>query len=261
MKTHYELLGIEPSADLETIKTAFRREIARYHPDKVMHLGQEFQEMAAARAAELTAAYKTLTDPAQREAYDEALAVAPEPAAPDVPPPSEPVVPPPPEPEPPPAAAARMFERERAGRDSILRRAVLARVRERVVRLVGDVESPDVRGFDLALLPQARARFLSRPGARVLVRLESAITPALVSDVLGAAGRLAAGDPRGPVVVLLFGSEFPPQRDLVQAVSAHQRRGAQAPSLVLVDARDWTVRLAEVTAPAAKRVVEAISGA
>mgnify|MGYP003349405467 CR=1 FL=1 len=53
MKTHYELLAVEPTADADTIKKAFRREIARYHPDKVIHLGAEFQEMAATRAAEL----------------------------------------------------------------------------------------------------------------------------------------------------------------------------------------------------------------
>ena len=33
-------------APADEIKKAFRREIARYHPDKVQHLGQEFQEMA-----------------------------------------------------------------------------------------------------------------------------------------------------------------------------------------------------------------------
>src|SRR5918993_3865607 len=73
MKTHYELIGVEASADLETIKKAFRKEIARYHPDKVTHLGAEFQEMAAVRAAELTAAYKILSDPQARADYDEAL--------------------------------------------------------------------------------------------------------------------------------------------------------------------------------------------
>ena len=51
MKTHYELLGLTPTADADTIKKAFRREIARYHPDKVVHLGAEFQEMARSRAA------------------------------------------------------------------------------------------------------------------------------------------------------------------------------------------------------------------
>src|ERR671913_403587 len=74
MKSHYEFLALEPTADLEAIKKAFRREIARYHPDKVVHLGTEFQEMAATRAAELTVAYKTLSDPALRAEYDAALA-------------------------------------------------------------------------------------------------------------------------------------------------------------------------------------------
>ena len=102
VKTHYELLGLEPSADADAIKKAFRREIARYHPDKVIHLGAEFQEMAATRAAELTVAYKTLTDPGaprgircerrrRPAAAAPAAAAAPEPRveapAPSVPPP------------------------------------------------------------------------------------------------------------------------------------------------------------------------------
>ena len=79
MKTHYEMLGLEPTADADTIKKAFRREIARYHPDKVMHLGSEFQDMAATRAAELTVAYKTLTDAALRAEYDASLSDGPAP--------------------------------------------------------------------------------------------------------------------------------------------------------------------------------------
>lgn len=47
MKTYYELLDVAPQASSDEIKRAFRREIARYHPDKVQHLGPEFQEIAA----------------------------------------------------------------------------------------------------------------------------------------------------------------------------------------------------------------------
>ena len=64
MKSHYELLGVAASASADEIKLAFRHEIAKYHPDKVHHLGREFQEIAAVRSAELTQAYKTLMDPA-----------------------------------------------------------------------------------------------------------------------------------------------------------------------------------------------------
>src|SRR5688572_22690180 len=48
-KNYYELLELAPSAPVDEIKRAFRREIAKYHPDKVQHLGKEFQEIAAIR--------------------------------------------------------------------------------------------------------------------------------------------------------------------------------------------------------------------
>src|SRR5947208_3067795 len=44
--------------------------MARYHPDKVQHLGKEFQAMAAERAAELTEAYRILSDDTRRAEYD-----------------------------------------------------------------------------------------------------------------------------------------------------------------------------------------------
>ena len=62
------------AADRDEIKRAFRQQIARYHPDKVEHLGKEFQEMAAHRAAELTEAYRVLSNDSQRAEYDRALA-------------------------------------------------------------------------------------------------------------------------------------------------------------------------------------------
>src|ERR1051325_1899170 len=68
--TYYELLGLSRTASFDDVKRAFRREIARYHPDKVQHLGSEFEEIAASKAAVLTQAYKTLGDPEARAAYD-----------------------------------------------------------------------------------------------------------------------------------------------------------------------------------------------
>ncbi|MGE0041695.1 MAG: DnaJ domain-containing protein [Vicinamibacterales bacterium] len=261
MKSHYELLGVPPSADLETIKKAFRREIARYHPDKVMHLGPEFQDMAAARAAELTAAYKTLSDPELREAYDQLAPAAPGPPPSAAPAPA-PVPAPPPEPEAeaPNPAAARMFERERAGRDSIVRRAVLARVRERVERLVGEVDVPEARGFDLALVPRARTRFLARPQPRVLVRLETSVDGPLAADLMAAAGRTRIGDPKAPLVVLLFASAFAPRQEIARALEDRRRAAGEGPSVVLVDIRDWSVRLLADAPAGVRKLAEALSG-
>src|SRR5260221_11684889 len=64
------MLSVAPDAPAEEIKKAFRREIARYHPDKVQHLCPEFQDMAAGIAADLTEAYRVLMDPALRAKYN-----------------------------------------------------------------------------------------------------------------------------------------------------------------------------------------------
>lgn len=72
-KSYYDILEVAPTATADEIRRAFREAIARYHPDKVQHLGREFQVLAEARSAELTTAYRTLTDPRQRAEYDRAL--------------------------------------------------------------------------------------------------------------------------------------------------------------------------------------------
>ena len=89
MKSHYDVLGLDPSSDPEVIKKAFRREIARYHPDKVSHLGPEFQAMAATKAAELTTAYTTLSNATHaRRTTPRSTGARPAPAPP---PPPDPV--------------------------------------------------------------------------------------------------------------------------------------------------------------------------
>src|SRR5262249_61890878 len=114
LKNFYDLLSVPRDAPAEDIKKAFRREIARYHPDKVQHLGQEFQDMAAGIAADLTEAYRILMDPALRVKYDDDLsgsvpgiptsapapgpAARPEPSAPQAAPSAATTAPPPPRP-------------------------------------------------------------------------------------------------------------------------------------------------------------------
>ena len=56
----YTTLGVAPGASKEEIKAAYRRLAAQYHPDKVQHLGEDFQKMAEARFKEIQQAYDEL---------------------------------------------------------------------------------------------------------------------------------------------------------------------------------------------------------
>ena len=273
MKTHYELLGLEPSADADAIKKAFRREIARYHPDKVIHLGAEFQEMAATRAAELTVAYKTLTDPALREEYDASIAAGiPPPHMPQPPPrqatdyaPGTPV----PESQPSydapltPGGSKGRFDSERADRDVILKRAVVTRVLGIVERLYGQVNTPAVRGFDMAIVPQAMPRFLGTPPPRVLIRIVEDADGAAVTDAYTAAARSRLHAGKSPVVVLLFSRKIAAQQEISRAneTNARQRKRTDAPAevaVVVVDIADWSCRLPPECSAAVHKLTDQI---
>jgi len=67
------MLGVAPTASADEIKRAFRREIAKCHSNKVQHLGPEFQAIAVAKAADLTAAHRTLNNESRRAEYDAQL--------------------------------------------------------------------------------------------------------------------------------------------------------------------------------------------
>ena len=60
-KDPYTILGIEPGASKEEIHEAYRRLVQQYHPDKVSHLGAEFQELAQQKFVEIQWAYEELT--------------------------------------------------------------------------------------------------------------------------------------------------------------------------------------------------------
>jgi len=59
-KDPYEILGVSPHADQAEIRAAYRKLANQYHPDKVAHLGEEFQEMAEQRFKEIQQAYDRL---------------------------------------------------------------------------------------------------------------------------------------------------------------------------------------------------------
>jgi len=67
MTNFYILLGIDQQADLEKIKSAYRRNAKQFHPDT------SFCSEAAEKFNEITEAYKTLADAEKRRAYDESL--------------------------------------------------------------------------------------------------------------------------------------------------------------------------------------------
>jgi hypothetical protein len=64
----YDVLGLSPEADHAAITTAYRRLVFEHHPDR------NSRPDAATRTAEITSAYRVLSDPVQRRRYDERLA-------------------------------------------------------------------------------------------------------------------------------------------------------------------------------------------
>ena len=258
MKTHYELLGIDPTASPEEIKRAFRQEIARYHPDKVQHLGVEFQRMAADRAAELTEAYRVLMDASLRAQYDQTVkASAAEPAAHPAVEPSSP--PPRPDPQPdagrPPSEDRTARKTTSVGAD-LIRRVTLAKLREAAEAL--GAECLTVAGFDAAYAMKAKKGLFRRADDAVtlLARVVPEVDGAAVEAVWRSALK-ASSSAQGIVCVLLMGSRLAPEKDLAAAVSEQRRRSRNAgPVLVPVDVRDWEALFPPDTPGAVRSIIQ-----
>jgi DnaJ like chaperone protein len=56
----YKILEIEPNASVDEIKKAYRKMAVKYHPDKVSHLGEDFQKSAKEKFQKVSEAYETL---------------------------------------------------------------------------------------------------------------------------------------------------------------------------------------------------------
>jgi curved DNA-binding protein CbpA len=63
-ENHYAVLGLQPSADQDAVKRAYRRLIRQCHPDLTD------DPEAPAAAARIIAAYEILGDPTRRARYD-----------------------------------------------------------------------------------------------------------------------------------------------------------------------------------------------
>jgi len=257
-KDFYRLLDIAPTATAEEVKRAFRQQIARYHPDKVQHLGAEFQAMAADRAAELTEAYRVLSDKGRRAEYDRThRAAAPQPDAPPAaPPPPSWDAPKRPEPAagdaaarqtPPPRpaeerSASTLFSSERATRDEFVRKAAITRLRAALGAADPSYDETTVRGFDVAWLPKS-TMFGRRKGPRVVGRFVGQVDRAAVADSMAQAARWSGGS-GDDVCVFLMGTGMASAGELAAEI-ADQRRRQRAARLILipVDVRVWDARV------------------
>jgi DnaJ-domain-containing protein 1 len=56
-RSWWEILNVDKNASPEQIKGAFRKEISKYHPDRVEGLGKELRELADQKAKEVNRAY------------------------------------------------------------------------------------------------------------------------------------------------------------------------------------------------------------
>jgi DnaJ like chaperone protein len=59
-KSSYQILGIKSSASNDDVKNAFRKMAKKYHPDKVLHIGRELQELAEEKFVAVNKAYKDI---------------------------------------------------------------------------------------------------------------------------------------------------------------------------------------------------------
>ncbi len=56
----YQVLGLRKGAPIGEVKKAYRELAAKYHPDKVSHLGDEFRALAERRFKEINEAYQSI---------------------------------------------------------------------------------------------------------------------------------------------------------------------------------------------------------
>ena len=261
-KPFYELLSVAPDASVDEIKRAFRREIAKYHPDKVQHLGAEFQEIAAAKAADLTRAYKTLTDPVARAEYDAddgviTGTVASRPvgataAAPPQRPPqssastSEP---------PPGASGASVFQQERAGASDLVQRATVARFRSALTGEFQSWEEFSLSGFQVTCIPKAKFWSLKLP-PRVLGRFVPQVDGSALTDAWDMASRIPKDSQRDTCIVFLMGPAIAPAGELAAALKESMRKATKTRLVMVpVNTRSWSAHVPTDAPPLVKALV------
>ncbi|CAE6423466.1 hypothetical protein RSOLAG1IB_02786 [Rhizoctonia solani AG-1 IB] len=67
---YYELLHISPTATTDEIRTAYKKESLRTHPDRLGNATQEEKRLATEKFQAVADAYYVLSDPVRRKEYD-----------------------------------------------------------------------------------------------------------------------------------------------------------------------------------------------
>ena len=268
MQTFYQLLSLEPSAYADDIKKAFRSEIARYHPDKVQHLGTEFQEIAATRAAQLTEAYRTLMNPETRSEYDRlnlagsgavSSTTSPPAGTPSQTAAHAPEYTPPAQTAPFVGAGAdpgfkppSRFAKERATRDEFVKKATLGRLRHVVAAEFGGVTELPPKGFDFHCSTKSKKLFGRAEEQRLAVRFVAVVDRASVQGTW-----LMAQKAGGDMCVLLLGNGMATAKELGDAIGDMRRktRGDGGITIIPVDLRDWSAHIPESAPPACKNIL------
>lgn len=266
--THYEVLGVRSTASFDEIRRAFRREIARYHPDKVQHLGHEFQRMAAIRSAELTQAYKILTDETLRADYDADMrsdlarlrngSVHPsgEPAAARTTPPSRRSAQAAPDPD----ALSQLGSITttiRTGLGNLVTRAAVVRFRQAVQAEFGVCEEPPAPGFDVVCAPP-KARFWSRLPPRMYARFVGYVDGVAVSDSRAMVSRVVDRDDERGICVFLMGERVAPAAELAVTIARERRKSRSVGlelTIVPVNIRSWSAYVPHDAPPAVRSLV------
>jgi hypothetical protein len=259
---YYELIDVPRTASADEIKKAFRREIAKYHPDKVQHLGREFQEIAVVKAAELTQAYKTLSDPAARAEYDAMLdeGGAPAAAPPVQPSPAAPASQAPPEtaarpadtaqphaaPQPQPAAGpSGVFSAERAGARDLVFKATLARFRKALEdEFRCSVEGG--QGFDLMCLPDKKLPWHRLP-PQIMGRFMPQVDGAAITETWGLAVKQRKDPQQRELCVFVMGPALASAGELAVAITEQRRKpvaaGTKPLVMIPVNTRNWNAHV------------------
>ena len=73
-RSHYDVLGVSPTASTRDIKNAYRDKARRVHPDRVAASDEQW---ASREMASLNEAWSVLSDPVRRRAYDDSLRTPP----------------------------------------------------------------------------------------------------------------------------------------------------------------------------------------